>query len=387
MSALVTPYGNANLLPRQTTDDVNERIRYAESLPRFAVSDREQADILMLGLGAYTPLTGFMHEADWLSVCDNMTLANGLMWPIPITLTLPREAATNIELNSQIYLVNHAQQPLAIMTVEAFFAADDRKECQTIYQSEDPEHPGVRWVNHHQGIRCAGPVEVLTQGGYRAQYPEIYFTPEQTRQQFTERGWSTVCAFQSRNPMHRAHEYLAKIAIEVCDGLLVHSVIGPVKADDIPADVRIRAIRTLLETYFHPNTVIQGGYPMCMRYAGPREALLHAIIHQNYGCSHIIIGRDHAGVNGYYAPFAAQAIFDEIATDALQISPLKLTLTFWCRACDGMASQKTCPHDAKHWDSVSGTELRRALLHNTDVPKHFSRPEILQILKEYYQQR
>jgi len=233
-------------------------------------------------------------------------------------------------------------------------------------------------------VNLAGPVKVLTQGEFPEQYGDQFMTPAQTRELFESKGWSTVAAFQTRNPMHRSHEYLAKIAVEICDGVLVHSLLGKLKPGDIPAEVRAKAIGTLIENYFVKDTVVQAGYPLDMRYAGPREALLHAVFRQNYGCSHLIVGRDHAGVGDYYGPFDAHHIFDEIPPDALQTKPLKIDWTFWCDKCEGMASMKTCPHSAEDRLLLSGTKLRKALSEGTDVPDHFSRPEVLAILREYY---
>jgi sulfate adenylyltransferase len=233
-------------------------------------------------------------------------------------------------------------------------------------------------------VNLAGPIKVLSQGGFPEQYGDQFMTPAQTRAEFEKRGWKTIAAFQTRNPMHRSHEYLAKIAIETLDGVLIHSLLGKLKPGDIPADVRSNAIGTLIEKYFSDNTVIQAGYPLDMRYAGPREALLHALFRQNYGCSHQIVGRDHAGVGDYYGPFDAHHIFDEISADALETQPLKIDWTFWCNKCDGMASMKTCPHEGPDRILLSGTKLRKALSEGEDVSDKFSRPEVLEILRAYY---
>ena len=233
-------------------------------------------------------------------------------------------------------------------------------------------------------INIAGPVRVLSEGGYPAKYPSLYLRPEQARAEFTRRGWQRVAAFQTRNPMHRSHEHLAKIAAEVTDGVFIHQVLGQLKAGDIPAEVRTRAIQTMIDGYFKPGIAIQAGYPIEMRYAGPREALLHALIRQNFGCSHLVVGRDHAGVGSYYGPLDAQKIFDEIPEGALLCRPLKIDVTFYCYKCAGMATGKTCPHDSAHHLSVSGTELRRRLEQGEDIPTEFSRPEVVAILREYY---
>jgi sulfate adenylyltransferase len=253
-----------------------------------------------------------------------------------------------------------------------------------VYKTTDMEHPGVKMVMEQGDVNLAGPVKILSLGGFPEQYGEQFMTPAQTREEFKKRGWKTIAAFQTRNPMHRSHEYLAKIAIETLDGVLIHSLLGKLKPGDIPADVRSKAIGTLIEKYFVDNTVIQAGYPLDMRYAGPREALLHALFRQNYGCSHLIVGRDHAGVGDYYGPFDAHHIFDEIPKGALETQPLKIDWTFWCNKCGGMASMKTCPHGAEDRLLLSGTKLRKALSEGTEVPDNFSRPEVLSILREYY---
>jgi len=227
-------------------------------------------------------------------------------------------------------------------------------------------------------------VMVLSEGDYPEKYPDLYIRPAQSRALFLEKGWSNVAAFQTRNPMHRSHEHLVKIAVEVMDGVFIHQVLGKLKAGDIPADVRTRAIQAMIDNYFRPGTIIQAGYPIEMRYAGPREALLHALIRQNFGCSHLIVGRDHAGVGSYYGPFDAHHIFDELWDGALACKPLKIDVTFYCRKCYGMATAKTCPHDPKDHISISGTQQREMLSTNSEIPPEFSRPEVVAILREYY---
>ena len=233
-------------------------------------------------------------------------------------------------------------------------------------------------------VNLAGRVRVLSEGIYPERYPDLFLRPAETRALFADRGWSRVAAFQTRNPMHRSHEYLAKVAIEVCDGVLIHQVLGALKPGDIPAEVRTRAINALVEHYFAPGACVQAGYPIEMRYAGPREALLHALIRQNFGCSHMIIGRDHAGVGDYYGPFDAQRIFDALPAGSLIIQPLKMDDTFYCRRCEGIVSARTCPHGKEDRLYLSGTKLREMLSKGEDVPTQFSRPEVLEILRAYY---
>ena len=383
---LVSPHGGGDLRPLLLTGDalVAER-RRALSLPKLRVTSREKGDVIMLGIGGFTPLSGFMTRADWEGVCDGMKTASGLFWPIPITLSADRTFADSIRTGQEIALVDPDDgSVLATMSVTEKYAIDKAHECATVFRTTDLEHPGVALVMAQGEVNLAGPLKVLSTGDFAAKYGALFMSPAETRALFTKLGWSKIAAFQTRNPMHRSHEYLAKVAIEVCDGVLVHSLLGALKPGDIPAEVRTRAIAVLAERYFVPNTVVQAGYPLDMRYAGPREALLHALFRQNYGCSHQIVGRDHAGVGSYYGPFDAHHVFDQIPKGALETQPLKIDWTFWCYRCGGMASGRTCPHDDADRLLVSGTKLRKWLSEGSDVPPEFSRPEVLAILRDYY---
>ncbi|MGE5615437.1 MAG: sulfate adenylyltransferase [Bacillota bacterium] len=384
--SLVSPHGGGALRPLAVDESRRaEEVARAGALPRLRVSSREKGDLVMLGLGGFTPLTGFMGHDDWRGVCDRMHTASGLFWPIPITLSADAGFASSIAEGSDIALIDPDDDSvLAIMTVAEKYRIDKAHECAAVFRTTDPEHPGVRMVMQQPEVNLAGPVRVLSDGGFGARYGTLFQTPAQTRNTFVELGWSRVAAFQTRNPMHRSHEYLAKVAVEVCDGVLVHSLLGNLKPGDIPAEVRTRAIATLIENYFRAGTVVQAGYPLDMRYAGPREALLHALFRQNYGCAYLLVGRDHAGVGSYYGPFDAHKIFDEIPQDALEIRPMKIDWTFWCYKCGGMASGRTCPHDDADRLLVSGTKLRKWLSEGSPVPAEFSRPEVLEILREYY---
>lgn len=384
--SLVDPHGGGDLLPLLLEGDALalERKR-AATLPALRVSSREKGDLIMLGIGGFTPLHGFMTHADWQGVCDDMKMANGLFWPIPITLSAAQTAADAIQIGDEIALTDPDNgSVLATMLVTEKYQIDKAHECATIFKTNDPKHPGVKLVMEQGEINLAGPVKVLSQGDFPEKYGALFMSPKQTRAQFEALGWSKVAAFQTRNPMHRSHEYLAKIAIETCDGILIHSLLGNLKPGDIPAEVRAKSIATLTENYFVKKTVIQAGYPLDMRYAGPREALLHALFRQNYGCSHQIVGRDHAGVGSYYGPFDAHHIFDTIPDGALQTQPLKIDISFWCYKCGGMASARTCPHTDADRLQVSGTQLRKSLSEGAPVAPEFSRPEVLAILREYY---
>ena len=387
MSKLVPPHGGGELKSLLLEDAAlqHESAR-AGGLPKVTVSSRERGDLIMLGIGGFTPLDGFMTRADWEGVCDGMKMANGLFWPVPITLSTDKETAASFHTGNDIALVDPENGAiLATMKVTEKYNVNKAHECAMVFKTTDLEHPGVKMVMEQGEVNLAGPVKVLSQGEFPSKYGDLYMTPAQTRAVFEANGWATVAAFQTRNPMHRSHEYLAKIAIEVCDGVLVHSLLGNLKSGDIPAEVRTRAIGVLMEKYFVQKTVVQSGYPLDMRYAGPREALLHALFRQNYGCSHQIVGRDHAGVGSYYGPFDAHHIFDEIPKGALETQPLKIDWTFWCYPCGGMASARTCPHEDKDRLLVSGTKLRKWLSEGSPVPAEFSRPEVLAILREYYQ--
>ena len=382
MSKLVPPHGSKKLktLALHGSERKSE-LKKAESLPKLMCSSREFGDVVMLGIGGFTPLDGFMNRADWQSVCDNMTMKNGLFWPIPITLSTNDKTIKEDQEVAIVY--EKTNEIIATMVITEKYTIDREHECNTVYKTTDMEHPGVVLVMSQGEYNLAGPIKVLSDGGFPSQYGNLYMTPSETRAYFDNKGWSSIAAFQTRNPMHRSHEYLAKIAIEICDGVMIHSTLGELKPGDIPAEVRSEAISTLIENYFVDNTVLQSGYPLDMRYAGPREALLHALFRQNYGCSHLIVGRDHAGVGDYYGPFDAHNIFDEI-DDGLVTKPLKIDWTFWCNKCAGMSSMKTCPHSHEDRLLLSGSKLRHLLSENLDVPDNFSRPEVLEILRKYY---
>ena len=382
MPKLVPPHGSSNLKPLALNpDEALLEKKKSETLTKVICTSREFGDVIMLGIGGFTPLDGFMNRADWQNVCKNMALENGTFWPIPITLSTNDDDI--IEGQEIAIVYEKTNETIATMVVSEKYTIDKELECKEVFQTTNTDHPGVAIVMAQGKYNIAGKVKVISDGGFPEQYGELYMTPSETRSYFEEKGWSTIAAFQTRNPMHRSHEYLAKIAIEICDGVMIHSTLGELKPGDIPADVRSEAISTLIENYFVKNTVIQSGYPLDMRYAGPREALLHALFRQNYGCSHLIVGRDHAGVGDYYGPFDAHNIFDEIDAD-LVTKPLKIDWTFWCNKCAGMSSMKTCPHSHEDRLLLSGSKLRHLLSENEEVPENFSRPEVLKILQKYY---
>ena len=383
----VPPHGSPELKPLLLEGkERDEELKRAATLPKIMMSSREASDLIMIGIGAFTPLDGFMGKDDWKGVCDSYTMADGTFWPIPITLSAPRDAADAIQEGSDACLVDNETGAITgTMKIAEKYTIDKTYECKTIFRTDDSNHPGVQKVLDQAEFNLAGPVKVLSESYFPKEFSGIYQLPAESRALFNEKGWITIAALQLRNPMHRSHEYLAKIALEVCDGLYIHQLLGKLKPGDIPAEVRTRCIDTLVKNYFIKDSVIQGGYPMEMRYGGPRETLLHAVFRQNFGCTHLIVGRDHAGVGDYYGPFDSQKIFQEIPEEALQLKPLPIDWTFWCYSCNGMASMKTCPHSKEDRLFLSGTALRKNLSENKEVSAEFSRPEVLEILREYYE--
>jgi sulfate adenylyltransferase len=376
-----------------------EELKRAAGLKQVPMNSREASDLIMMGIGAFTPLEGFMDQADWHGCCEacSMPSRDGLFWPIPITLSTDPKTAGAIATGEEVALWDmETESIMGTMKVTEKYSINKQYECQQVFRTTDPAHPGVQKVVEQGTVNLAGPVKVLSESHYPEMFKGIYERPAESRRQFAERGWSTVAALQLRNPMHNSHAYLAWVAIEVCDGVYIHQLVGKLKPGDIPATVRVRAIDALVNKYFRKDRVIQGGYPMEMRYAGPREALLHAVFRQNYGCSHLIVGRDHAGVGDYYGPFDAQKIFNEIPPDALILRPLCMDWTFYCYECKSMASMKTCPHESKAVIDesgnykggarllLSGTLLRKLMSEGKRVPAEFSKPEVIAILKEYY---
>ena len=415
MSTLIPPHGDGPLKPLLLAgEERGEALKRARTLKKLPLSTREVSDLFMLAMGAYTPLTGFMGAADWRGACLEMRLENGLFWPLPITVSCGEDFA--VAVGDEVALVDAGGEILGVLAVSETYAIDKALECREVYRTNDEAHPGVAKVMAQGAVNLAGPVSVFSEGDFPETYRRLYLRPAETRALFAEKGWSTVAAFQTRNPMHRSHEFLAKVALEVCDGVLIHQVLGALKKGDIPADVRVRAIDWLVANHFAEGTVIQAGYPIEMRYAGPREALLHALFRQNFGCSHLVIGRDHAGLGGYYGPYDAHRIFDEIDAASLAIRPLKIDDTFHCFDCQGMATGNVCfaaggredppGEEARHravatvatGDAegrpcrqgddgklrISGTRLREMFASGEAIPPEYSRDGVVAILQAYY---
>jgi sulfate adenylyltransferase len=354
----------------------------ARNLPKVVVSERELSDLELLGVGALSPLTGFQGEADYHSILDTMHLGDGLPWSIPVTLSVDEDGAHRIGgADSAALVASSDPEPLAILRITEIFKRDRAKEARSVFGTDDLAHPGVAAL-HEAGDRCvAGRLEVIALPTHD-DFLEYRLTPAETRAEFGRRGWRTVVGFQTRNPIHRAHEYLQKCALEIVDGLLVHPLVGATKADDVPPDVRMRCYQALFAGYYPKDRAMVSVFPAAMRYAGPKEAIWHAICRKNYGCTHFIVGRDHAGVGDYYGTYEAQEIFQRFEPSELGITPLMFEHSFWCNRCEGMASPKTCPHGEEERVSLSGTKVRDMLRNGERPPQEFSRPEVADILIE-----
>ncbi|TMD31693.1 MAG: sulfate adenylyltransferase [Chloroflexi bacterium] len=381
---LIAPHGGelvSNMASEVERVDLQERAR---GLPEITVGSRQLADLEMLAIGAYSPLSGFMKRADYLGVVNNMHLENGLPWSVPITLSVTSEQAVSLNEGSQVALVNEQGTLQAVMLLEEKYGYDKQHEASKVYRTTEEAHPGVKVVYQQGDVLLGGAVRVVALPNQA--FAEYRFTPVQSRRQFTERGWKRVVGFQTRNPVHRAHEYIQKCALETVDGLYLHPLVGDTKGDDIPADVRMRCYEVLLEHYYPEDRVVLGVLPASMRYAGPREAVFHALMRKNYGCSHFIVGRDHAGVGNYYGTYDAHYIFAEFDPAKLGIIPMFFDHTFFCRACDSMASSKTCPHGTDQHVTLSGTKVRQMLQAGEIPPREFSRPEVAKVLIEAMRQ-
>ena len=359
-----------------------ELLAKAKGLKSLELDERSLADLECIATGVYSPLEGFVSEEDYKEIVDNMRLSNGLAWSIPITLQISSEKAADYKIGQEIALTNNGDT-LAIMTITDKYQPDQNYEAEKVYKTTDVEHPGVAAMFAAGEVYLGGPITVIASFPEK-QFPAYNLSPAETRAEFSKRGWKTVVAFQTRNPIHRAHEYLTKVALESVDGLYINPLIGATKKGDIPADVRMQCYQVLMDNYYPQDRVALGTYPAAMRYAGPREAILHAISRQNYGCSHFIVGRDHAGVGDYYGTYDAQEIFDNYSDEELAINLHKFEHCFYCNKCDSVASFKTCPHTAEDRVFLSGTKVRAMLENGEMLPGEFSRPEVAKILIKAY---
>jgi sulfate adenylyltransferase len=382
---LVPPHGGRLKPLLLEGEELAQEKEKAKTLPVVRLTSRETSDLIMMAMGAFSPLEGFMGKDDYMGVVENMHMVDGTLWPIPITVSVTKEEADSFGIATEVALVDdESGELMGSMIVAEKYSYDKKHEAKNVFRTDDEAHPGVAKVYAQKKMMLAGPVKAFSEGPYPEQFGDYFGRPAETRRIFKELGWDTVAGFQTRNPIHRSHEYCTKIALEVSDGILIHPLVGKLKADDIPADIRMKCYEALMANYYPKDRVVLKVYPMEMRYGGPREAILHAIFRQNYGCSHLIVGRDHAGVGNYYGPFDAQEIFDELDDGELHLEPLKIDWTFWCQKCDGMASMKTCPHDKDDRVLISGTQLRQMLAEGQLPPKEFTRPEVAQILMDYY---
>ena len=379
-SSLIPPHGGSLVDRMATSAEAATLAEQAKSLPKQALGMRPLSDLEMIAVGAFSPITGFMTSTDYKSVVNDMHLAGGLPWSLPVVLATTRESARAYE-GKQIALTDEAGTALAIMDVQEAFDYDKQDEARKVYGTDEDKHPGVAAVYAQEEVLIGGPVGVF-QRQQHSEFLEHRRDPKETRAVFEERGWKTIVGFQTRNPVHRAHEYIQKCAMETVDGLLLHPLVGATKDDDIPAGVRMACYETLLKGYYPANRVLLSVFPAAMRYAGPREAIFHALVRKNYGCSHFIVGRDHAGVASYYGTYDAQQIFREFQPGELGITPMYFDNSFFCKICASMATAKTCPHTPDNHVSLSGTRVREMLAEGTIPPVEFSRPEVAQILIE-----
>jgi sulfate adenylyltransferase len=377
--ALIAPHGGKlvnRVLDKQAAASAQKE---AANLPSLTLSEREQCDLEMIAMGAFSPLTGFMNQADFTRVCREMRLADGTVWPIPVTLTPSDEAAAKIQVGQKVALKDDDGRVLGILTVTEKYPHDKKLEIPNVYKTEEDAHPGVAEIRK-QGDTCiAGPIDVINKN-YDPEFPDYRLRPEETRAEFDRRGWKTVAAFQTRNPIHRSHEYLTKCALEMTDGLMIHPLVGKTKADDIPAETRMECYKTLIQHYYNPERTFLAVMPLAMRYAGPREALLHSLIRKNYGVTHFIVGRDHAGVGNYYGTYDAQKLFDNFSPAEIGITPLKFENTFYCTKTKQMASSKTTNSAPEERIFLSGSKVREMLRNGQRPPEEFSRPEVADIL-------
>jgi sulfate adenylyltransferase len=380
--ALIPPHGGQLVDRVATNQDALTLAAQAKELPVVKLGMRPLSELEMIAVGAFSPLTGFMNSAVYKSVVEHMHLSGGLPWSLPVTLSVSTEDAKAYE-GKQVTLADEDGNLLAIMDVEEAFEYDKQDEARKAYRTDEEAHPGVAAVYAQGDMLIGGPIRLFQRQAH-SEFLQHRRDPKGTRAAFEERGWKTIVGFQTRNPVHRAHEYIQKVAMETVDALLLHPLVGATKDDDIPAPVRMACYEALLKGYYPDNRVLLSVFPAAMRYAGPREAIFHALVRKNYGCSHFIVGRDHAGVGSYYGTYDAQKIFSEFAPDELGITPMFFENSFFCRACDAMGTGKTCPHGNDDHVSLSGTRVREMLASGEMPPREFSRPEVAQILIDSY---